>query len=76
MTPITSGQYLRDQLSKDGKIDTLKDIIRQFENHTQQHKYQTHNKAMHKTTTDDMKARTQYKPETTNDCTASPHTTN
>ena len=27
MTPITSEQYLRDQISKDRKTDTLEDII-------------------------------------------------
>ena len=30
--PVKSEQYLRDQLSKHRKIDTLEDIIRQYEN--------------------------------------------
>ena len=37
-TPITSEQYLRDWLSKHRKTDTLKDIIIQFENQTEQDK--------------------------------------
>ena len=34
--PITSDQYLKDQLSKDRKLDTQEELIRQFENQAQQ----------------------------------------
>ena len=32
--PITLKQYFRDQFSKDRRMDTLEDILRQFENQT------------------------------------------
>ena len=35
ITPITAEQYLKDQLSKDPKKDTLEGIVRCFENQAQ-----------------------------------------
>ena len=76
---ITSEQYLRDQLSKNGrkKTDALEDIIRQYENQTQQDKNWTYTKAWHDAPRDDMKASTQYnEPEIPSNCTVNLHTIN
>ena len=52
-TRITLEQYLRDQLSKDSKADTLQDMIKQFED-----KILTVTKVSHDTQTANMKTGT------------------
>ena len=55
VTPITSEQYLRDQLSKNRQTDIEADLIRQFENQIQQDKDGTYAEDWNKTPTDDIK---------------------
>ena len=47
VTCITSEWYVRDQLLKDRKPETLEHIIGQFENQMQQDRHWTYTKARH-----------------------------
>ena len=59
-TRVTSEQYLRGQISQEQKMDTLEDIIRQFENQTQYEKDLTLIKARQDTYATHIKDSTQH----------------
>ena len=57
-TPITAEQYLLHQLNKN-TVDTVDDILKQFEKHTQQNMTHIHNEQVNKDTTENGTSDTQ-----------------